>query len=96
MLAANGCLLYGLCMTEMLAVRLPRAQMARLKMAAKKRSVSGSDIVRQLVDKFLEGEKTGPGVGWKEHFEWLSKHGREVRGNIEDEIRDMDRNRGFR
>ena len=83
-------------MTEMLAVRLPREKMARLKAAAKKRSVSRSDIVRQLVDKFLEDEKPGAGVGWKEHFEWLRKHGRRIEGNIEDEIREMDRNRGFR
>lgn len=83
-------------MTEMLAVRLPRDKMARLKAAAKKRSVTRSEMVRQLVEKFLMDEKPGPGVGWKEHFEWLQKHARRVKGNIEDEIREMDRTRGFR
>lgn len=89
-------LLYTLCMTEILAVRLPQEKMAKLKRAAEKRSVSRSEIVRQLVDEFLDDEKPGAGVGWKEHFEWLRKHGREVKGNIEDEIREMDRNRGFK
>ncbi|MDB6036875.1 MAG: hypothetical protein JWM99_716 [Verrucomicrobiales bacterium] len=83
-------------MTKMLAVRLPLEKMARLKMAAKKRSVSRSDIIRQLVDKFLEEEKPGRGVGWAEHFDWLREHGRRVDGNIEDEIREQDRNRGLR
>jgi hypothetical protein len=83
-------------MTKMLAVRLPREKMARLNAAAKKRSVSRSDIVRQLVDRFLDGEKPGNAVGWKEHFEWLREHGRKVDGRICDEIREMDRNRGLR
>lgn len=83
-------------MTEMLAVRLPREKMARLKAAAKKRSISRSEMVRQVVDKFLAEEKPTKGVGWKEHFEWLQKHGRRVQGNIEDEIREMDRTRGYR
>ena len=84
-------------MTEMLAVRLPREKMARLSAAAKKRSVSRSDIVRQLVDKFLENEPTAKkGVGWKEHFEWLHKHGRKITGNPEDEIRELDRKRALR
>lgn len=89
-------LLYAPCMTEMLAVRLPREKMARLKAAAKKRSVTRSEMVRQLVEKFLMDEKPGPGVGWKEHFEWLQKNGRKVDSNICDEIRELDRNRGFR
>ena len=83
-------------MTQMLAVRLPRDKMARLKAAAKKRSITRSDIVRQLVDKFLEQEKPGPGVGWKEHFEWLRKHGRKVDSRLCDEIREMDRTPSLR
>ena len=82
-------MLYSHCMTEMLAVRLSRDKMARLKAAAKKRSVTRSEMVRQLVEKFLMDEKPGPGVGWKEHFEWLRKHGQKVDSRIADEIREM-------
>jgi hypothetical protein len=64
-----------------------RKKMKRSKAVAKKHPTSRDDIDRQL-DRLLEGEKPGPGVGWKEHFEWLRKHGRSVDGNIADELRD--------
>jgi hypothetical protein len=40
--------------------------------------------------------KPGEGVGWREHFDRLQKHGRRIRGHFEDDIREADRNRGFR
>jgi hypothetical protein len=53
--------------------------------------------MREALDKLLaEEKKPAEGVGWAGHFAWLKKHGRKIKGKIEDEIRKMDRNRGFR
>jgi hypothetical protein len=78
----------------MLALRLPPEKMARLKAAGRKRSVSRSEIMRQLLDKFLEKEKPGKGAGWKEHFEWLRKHGRKITSKEVDETIAIARGRG--
>jgi hypothetical protein len=66
------------------------------KAKAKSGGVGNSGISDSAAMAGFPPTPPGEGVGWREHFKWLRKHGRKVRGNIEDEIRELDRNRGFR
>jgi hypothetical protein len=80
-------------MTTTLVVRLTREELANVDSAARHRSLSRSAYVRQLLRTSTDGNNLKKGVGWPERLKELQGKARPVKEHLEDEIREIDRNR---
>ncbi len=72
--------------TETLTIRVPRGTKEALQQRAKPN-------VNRWLNRLIERElnRAEVEVDWEEHFTWLRKHGRVIRGNPEDELRRLNR-----
>lgn len=73
-------------MTTALVVRLTKKEIAAIDAAARKRSLTRSAYVRNVLRKETSEDKETKGVGWAEHFDRLKREGRKVDSKLVDEV----------
>ena len=73
-------------MTTTLTIRLDRGELREIERAAGK--LTRSEWVRRVIRREIKRPNR---AGWAEHFDWLEKYGRVIRGHPDDELRALNR-----
>jgi hypothetical protein len=73
-------------MTATLTIRLDKRELGKIDRAAGK--LTRTEWVRRVIRREINRPRR---AGWAEHFDWLEKRGRVVRGHPDDELRSLNR-----
>lgn len=73
-------------MTATLTIRLDKRELGKIDRAAGK--LTRTEWARRVIRREINRPRR---AGWAEHFAWLERQGRKVRGHPDDELRSLNR-----